>query len=433
MSLRRTKGIVTDSSSSDPTKEADVIMTAAALGLAGDYIATTKKPIQFDMDPLDANNPKEEAKTALFKTTVSKIDAAVAAYLKKKNLAPSQVHAGLSPGYWQGAMIMGVYLLAGQETPQPVHPGVIASPLAAPVLSVKGQALWDKIRTVSPTTPQYTGRGAYTGFVDNKNTVGNTDPVGPRSTVRMVAPAPGVEAPTIVPYSRWLPPDGHALWNPRKRKGRDTYVPWGLIGGDKATQDPTPTNATGATNLADQLELEMRDKYGMVFTEEPTMTDIATYTHGMIQAIYKAYTLGPSCAPYEIAVGDATKKMASCLPCTLFMHAAGYPPTSIHLGSGESWAPLYAPYNANEPTEPNEPGVVRDLNNAWYTRCLEWLKMGLDILDDAHITADHKASRDAVLDYLKTHDNEPTLGGVLILDAVTVHDAELNRISRTLR
>jgi hypothetical protein len=433
MSLRRTKGIVTDNSSSDPKKEADVIMTAAALGLAGDYIATTKKPIQFDMDPLEANNPKEQTKTALFNTTVSKMDAAVAAYLTKKNLAPSQVHAGLSPGYSQGAAIMGVYVLAGQETPQPVHPGAIASPLVAPVLSAKGQALWDKIATVSPTTPQYTGRGAYTGFVDNKNTTGDTDPVGPRSTARMVAPAPGIEAPTVVPYSRWLPPDGHALWNPRKRKGTNTYVPWGLIGGDKATQDPTPTNATRATNLADQLELEMRDKYGMVFTCEPTMTDIATYTHGMIQAIYKAYTLGPSCVPYEIAVGDATKKMASCLPCTLFMHAAGYPPTSIHLGSGESWAPLYAPYNPNGPIEPNELGVVRDLNNAWYTRCLEWLKMGLEILDDAHITADRKVSRDAVLDYLKTHGTEPTLCGVLILDAVTVHDAELNRISRTLR
>ena len=73
MSLRRTKGIVTDSSSSDPGKEADVIMTAAALGLAGDYIATTKKPIQFDMDPLDANNPKEEAKTALFNTTIPRL------------------------------------------------------------------------------------------------------------------------------------------------------------------------------------------------------------------------------------------------------------------------------------------------------------------------------------------------------------------------
>jgi hypothetical protein len=113
MSLRRTKGIVTESAFSDPGKEADVIMTAAALGLAGDYIATTKNPLQYDMDPLDANDPKEQPKTALFNTTVSKMDASVAAYLTKKNRAPSQVRAGLSPGYWQGATIMGVYVLAG--------------------------------------------------------------------------------------------------------------------------------------------------------------------------------------------------------------------------------------------------------------------------------------------------------------------------------
>jgi hypothetical protein len=229
-----------------------------------------------------------------------------------------------------------------------------------------------------------------------------------------------------------LPPDESVLWNPRKRKGANTYVPWGLIGGDKATQDPTPTNATHATNLADELELEMRDKYGMVFTSEPARTDIATYTHGMIQAIYKAYALGPSCTPYEIAVGDQTKKMASCVPCTLFMHATGYPPTSIHLGSGESWAPLYAPYNPNGPTEPYEFGVIRDLNNSWYASCLTWLQIGLEILDDAHVSADHKGSRDAVGDYLESRTAEPTLGGVLLLDAVTLHDSELNRISRTL-
>ena len=91
--------------------------------------------------------------------------------------------------------------------------------------------------------------------------------------------------------------------------------------------------------MADQIEREMRDVYGMVFADEPTMTDIATYTHGMIQAVYKAYALGPGCARYEIAVGDVTKKMASCLGCTLFMYATAYPPTAIHLGSAESWAP----------------------------------------------------------------------------------------------
>ena len=69
MSLRRTRGIVTDRFSSDPGAESDVIMTAAALGLASDYIATRKRPLQFDMDPLDANQPNESAKKALFENT----------------------------------------------------------------------------------------------------------------------------------------------------------------------------------------------------------------------------------------------------------------------------------------------------------------------------------------------------------------------------
>jgi hypothetical protein len=423
---RRTTGIVTDSPSSDPGKEADVIMTAATLGFAADYIAETKQPLQFDMDPLEASDRK---KSTQFKTVVAKMDAAVAAYLTKKGTAPGGVHAGLSPGYSQGAMIMGVYELAGRERPSR-ESGAEDSPLQPPVLSKKGHALWEKIRTVSPGLHQYTGRGAYTGFVDNNNTVGDTDPVGPRSTVRMVAPAPGVPAPFEAPHPRWLPPESDALWKPRKRKGKDTHVPWGMIGGDSATEDAT--DPALATNLADQIELEMRDKYGMVFTCEPSETDVATYTHGMIQAIYKAYGLGPSCVPYEIAVGDKTRKLASCLPCTLFMRATGYPPTSIHLGRGESWAPLYATYNPNGPTGPHELEVVRDLNNSWYDRCLSWLTIGLEVLDGAHTAPEYTDSRDAVRHYLRTHREDKTVGGVLILDAITIHDAEANRIDRTL-
>jgi hypothetical protein len=138
-----------------------------------------------------------------------------------------------------------------------------------------------------------------------------------------------------------LPPDDNDLWKPRKGRGEDTLVPWGLTA--EIRQGPPSNPAAGVTNLAGETEADMRDKYGMVFMSEPGTTDIATYTHGMIQAIYKAYALGPSCSPFEIAVGDLTKKMASCLPCTLFMCATGYPPTAIHLGSGESWAPLFAP------------------------------------------------------------------------------------------
>jgi hypothetical protein len=90
-------------------------------------------------------------------------------YLKKSNLEPAgKVNAGLAPDYSKGAVIMGVYKLANQSAPLSV---------SDPVLSVKGEALYDKIKNQQLT--QYTGRGAYTGFVDNKNTEGNTDPVGP--------------------------------------------------------------------------------------------------------------------------------------------------------------------------------------------------------------------------------------------------------------
>ena len=433
MSLRRTRGIVTDGPSSDAKIEADVVMTAATLGFAADYIATNRQPLQFDIEALETGSGEAETaayerKWVLFNSVVAKMDTAIADFLTRKGLMPAKVRAGLTPGYWPGAMIMGVYALANQERPAAIQTDVDGSPLAAPVLSEKGQALWDRIATPQSSIPQYTGRGAYTGFVDNKNTEGDTDPVGPRSTVRMVAPATGADGAAS---ERWLPPDGHPLWNQRKRRDDGTYVPWGLIGGNRATE-PAKRPGTKATNAADEIEREMRDVYGMVFVDEPTITDVATYTHGMIQAIYKAYALGPSCVPYEIAVGDQTKKMASCLGCTFFMYAVGYPPTSIHLGSAESWAPLYAPYNPDGPTEPNEQGVIRDLNNAWSARCREWLSIGIEILDDRHIAPSHRSSRDAVGQFIDSRAGDPSTAAHLILDALTVHDPELNRIARTL-
>jgi hypothetical protein len=171
----------------------------------------------------------------------------------------------------------------------------------------------------------------------------------------------------------------------------------------------------------------------MVFNGEPTIADIAAYTHGMIQAIYKAYSLGPCCAPYEIAVGAVTTKMASCLPCTLFMVAQGYPPTSIHLGRGESWAPLYQPYNPGGQAERNELAVIRDLNNSWRAKCAEYLALGVQLLDDAHIADDYMVTREGLRSYLAGHSSDKTVAAMLVLDAVTVHESEAVRIARTLK
>ena len=418
MPFRRTTGIVSNLNTSDPSKEADVIITAATLGFAATYIKNDR-PVQFDVDPLDV---ADQDRTAAFKSAVTKIDRAIANYLKQHDLAPkNKVHAGTSPGYAKGSVIVGVYELAGQSAPPSI---------SAPVLSAKGKALYDKIKNEDPTIIQYTGRGAYTGFVDNHNSAGTTDPVGPRPTARFLAPA-SEQLPHLHP--RWLPAVGSALWSPRKRKGTaDSRVPWGLIGGDAADKAPVQSNATAATNLADQITNEMRDNYKMVFNGEPTIDDIAIYTHGMIQAIYKAYALGPSCTPYEIAVGDLTKKMASCLPCTLFMVAAGYPPNSTHLGRGESWAPLYETYNPGGHAEPNERAVIRDLNNAWYAVCREFITLGLQILDDGHVAEDHRLSRDAVDNYLAANTGHGPVAAILFLDAVSLHDTETDRINRTL-
>ena len=107
MSFRRTRGIVTDSDSSDPRKEADVIMTAAALGFAASYVANGT-PLRFDIDPKD----RAKDLTGL-QTVVGKIEKAVVDYLKRNNLEPAgKVNAGLAPDDSKGAVIMGVYALA---------------------------------------------------------------------------------------------------------------------------------------------------------------------------------------------------------------------------------------------------------------------------------------------------------------------------------
>jgi hypothetical protein len=202
--------------------------------------------------------------------------------------------------------------------------------------------------------------------------------------------------------------------------------------GDAAGQAPGEPNTTTATNLANQSTILMRDTYGMVFTAESTINDIATYTHGMIQAIYKAYGLGPSCTPYEIAVGDHTKRWPRVFParCSWWPRDTRRPRfISVEASRG---FPSTNPYNPGGRAEANEVGVIRDLNNAWYDACAKFLTVGLHILDDDHTAGDHQASRDAVRSYL-TSNKGKTVAGTLVLDAVTVHDGETERINRTLR
>jgi hypothetical protein len=414
MAFRLQESIITDDGK-NLQREADVIMTAAVLGFATARVKNGD-PVRFEIDPKNKATEFEK-----FTHIVAKVDKATTNFLRRTKAEPKgSVHAGLASDYTKGAVIMGVYLLAGQTAPQSV---------AAPELSKSGAALYNKI--ISGKFPQYVGRGAYTGFVDNRNTTGNRDPVGPKSTVRFLYASSDQLEASLAP--RWLPKPGSPCWANRLRRGGSTYVPWALIGGDKAQEPPDPRigEITGVSNEADQIERQM-SKEGMIFVQrkEPTTNDLVGYTHGLPQAIYKAYALGPSCTPYEIVVGHETTKLASCFPCTMFMVANGYPPTSIHLGRGESWTPLYAPYNQGSQPESHEAGVIRDLNNSWRQKCSEFLFLGLDVLEGHTANADYEGTRRAVRKYLRDDRSAPA---TLILDALTVHDSEAARIDRTVK
>ena len=50
----------------------------------------------------------------------------------------------------------------------------------------------------------------------------------------------------------------------------------------------------------------------------------------------------------------------------------------------------------------------------------------------ASVDAFARASRDAVSEFVHARRGDPSLGGNLVLDALTVHEPELNRIARTL-
>lgn len=62
--------------------------------------------------------------------------------------------------------------------------------------------------------------------------------------------------------------------------------------------------------------------------------------HGMTRAIL-AYSpladIDTHSVRFELALGSATSKVASCIPCSLLMAAMGQPATATHLGRGDNW------------------------------------------------------------------------------------------------
>lgn len=403
--VRKQKGIL--AVDSDPTKDADVIMTAAVVGYAYERLSAGKNcRFDFEVDVKDEGKFRDDADDhhrALLRINIA---------LKKGGLGPDRVAVlGETPKYAKVAGPEGERRIIGKSgdrdltDPLRYHPGD-PSGLARELYELATGNRLGPDGKPERALLGYQGRGAYTGFVDGRNG-GQTSLM---STFRCGAARYSAAQAAPVWGSRWLPEVTTGLGTPI---GTSHYTKiWGMIG----------TNGTQA---------DLKEK-GMYFQDSDlrrgglglTTNDVVGYVHGMIQAIYDV-TWRKAGIPYEIAVGDATTKLASCMPCSLFMEATGFPASSSHLGRGESWCILH----------PVDPGLktTQDqarahCNDQWAAYCKTIVASGIKCME-GQVTDDHLAS----FALLKSFAGRDTYAwGNLILDAVTVHNGECQRINVTL-
>jgi len=283
----------------------------------------------------------------------------------------------------------------------------------------------------------YKGPGAYTGMSARQNVESYI-----YSTFRGF---PSEEA-----GQRWLPSQprilGYEIKDGDSHEKDVRYVSiWGIIRDNAAAR-------------------KTQNDYQMIYRDEVQkgegklfQTFVVGYTHGMIQAIYdvvqsKLTSSGENelswGVPYELgllgktATDPSTTKMASCFYCGLFMEANGSPASSVHLGSGESWAPAYFNkdlVDANQRINSDNFGKldchrsIGHCNREWEKLCLDVLTRGINrIAKNNTIESDHSASFEALQNYVSKN-RYPHIAANLILDSSTIHEKIVVRVVRTLK
>ncbi|MET0402798.1 MAG: hypothetical protein ABW123_10365 [Cystobacter sp.] len=405
------KGILSDQS--EPKVDADVIMTVAVVGYAVTRLRE-KKNVRFDVEVKDLGSTELTLNNADLKATRGAVGRLNALLLAGGYSGKELCQVGVSPLWGSlGGNGQPINRITGGTGDQDVHSSERYEPSLPP-----GHAEL-LLRVAQAPGVGYQGRGAYTGFVAGQT--GGTQ-TSLKSTFRHNAPPTGQGR-------RWHPTPNQHIPGSADVGGNPTQKVWGMIV-DNHLQDHPVTNVDGKPEPFDKRGLKQQ---GMHFVDAQPVAgkDIQGYTHGMIQAIYDVKWRG-SGTPYEIAVGTLTTKLASCFPCSLFMEATGHPASSTHLGRGESWLPEYP---AATGTPNARDSAINACNTDWADYCRKILTSGLDIvLHDASsralIAPTHLQTVEALKQYLSGKDARAHAN--VILDALTLHSSELDRLQRTL-
>lgn len=144
--------------------------------------------------------------------------------------------------------------------------------------------------------------------------------------------------------------------------------------------------------------------------------------HGMIQAMLSYPNLENEQAHIEYSLGPGTTKVASCIPCSIFMSANGMPATATHLGRGDFW------------NFPQDVDLNDDMRVRWRRKISTYFFRGYKALGERMNSNPNLQIFRNVEDHGLGGDpfNEETLSQ-LYLEALTFPDKFTTKIINTLR
>lgn len=407
MSWNNTESILgTGKAKQDVEREADVIFTAAFIGMTIWQNQTRKRAWRVDMEPnLDSNTTREERTQDDLKSMKNHNDACskVNYVVKVHDQKLQGVTWGLTPWFNRGGMICageGAKTEYGKTDEN--YRNTAFTYLTAPQKAVSGN---------QRSNEMYVGRGAYCGLVLDKS--GNA--ITAMSTIRTTLneKTPGIG-------DRWSPPTDADVWI--GHKGDNKYA-WGMI-----------------NNVAMQIRCQEQGmRFFPVGTQPQPGIEIVGYTHGMIRCIYEVVRIGEGATAFEMSIGTDTFKLASCLSCSSFMMANNVDASSSHLGAGESWVPYYSAESHNPSHYQGKIMIGEALtqcNNNYAAHMHEWMTTGAAAMAEAEktnwIEENHKKALAKLSERLKTSQKTNAVARDLYLDAMTYHKKDVLRLTSTL-
>ena len=431
--------------------DADIIFTAAFVGLAIDY-GKKNKNWRVAMEPeieLDSKlkGDQRSARTDKDKKAMKKHNdlCNLVNQVARKFLANDKftLSWGFSPSFTAGGMIAGGGAASFMdETLKPQYKEFARKYLTAAKSPTSRTDPWE----------MYIGRGAYCGLVLNDQGDAVTAMSTVRSTLKEITNQNREQVGNLYPDpldkqvgNRWCPPSTNKAYLKEDSETKE------LVSKDSAKVPQTSAHRAwiwGMIGDADvQVELQSQGMKFYMSNDNRAGTDIVGYTHGLPRCVYECVRAGQG-HPYEMSIGTKTFKLASCMGCTFFMIANGFTPSASHVGKAESWAPLYHVQGNNPSTLLAPLDEAHDqikafalANNRWADAMTSWMKDGAEALaqvaGDEWLNLDHRASRAALsqrLSGIKDGDESHRRDCCnLLLDAFTWHKSDADRVIATLK